>query len=57
MSVCSIKIEKLGVSDVVLFFLALILGAFDKPFPAADSRTAAPSLKQLEATRQLAARR
>lgn len=46
--VCSIRIEKLSISDFI-FFLALILVAFDKSFPAANSHIAAHSLKQLEA--------
>lgn len=42
---------------LIIFFLALILLAFDKPFPAANSHIAAHSLKQLEAAWQLTARR
>lgn len=53
--VCSIRIEKLSISDI--FFLALTFVAFDKPFPAANSHIAAHSLKQLEAAWQLTARR
>lgn len=40
---------KSSVFLIIFFFLVLILVAFDKSFPAANSHIAAHSLKQLEA--------
>lgn len=49
------RIKKLSIPDFI--FLALILVAFDKPFPAANFHIAAHSLEQQAAAWQLTARR